>query len=143
MLKLKIVTPERVLHEGEVNQVTLPTQLGQVTILPHHIPLVSVLSHGEIIVTSAHDEILIAIEGGFVEIVPDGLVVLADAGQMASEIDEHKVQEAIRRAEETLATTGTHDRNYEMLRALIERETSKIKVARRYKERGVHTKGTE
>lgn len=143
ILHLKIVTPERVLHEGEVEHVTLPTPLGQITILPHHIPLVSVLSAGEIIARSAHEEIDIAIEGGFVEIVPDGLVVLADAGMMAQEIDEAKVQEAIIRAEKALATTGIHDKNYEMLQALIERETSKIKVARRYKERGLHTKGTE
>ena len=139
-LKLKIVTPERVLHEGEVERATLPTQMGQITILPHHIPLVSVLSHGEISAVSAHEEIFIAIEGGYVEIIPDGLVVLADAGQMAAEIDEAKVQEAIDRAAQALATTGAHDYNYEMLRALIERETSKIKVARKYKERGIHTR---
>ncbi|MFH0873996.1 MAG: ATP synthase F1 subunit epsilon [Candidatus Komeilibacteria bacterium] len=143
LLHLKIVTPERVLHEGEVEQVTLPTPLGEITILPHHIPLVSVLSPGEIIVKSAHEEVFIAIEGGFVEIIPDGLVVLADAGQMAAEIDEARVQEAIERAQKALATTGVQDKNYEMLRALIERETSKIKVARRYKDRGIHTKGTE
>lgn len=133
-LKLKIVTPERILHDGEVTQVSLPTPQGQITILPHHIPLITVMSHGEIEAKGEHQDTLISVEGGFVEIIPNGLVILADAGQMAVEIDETKVKEAIERAQKALETTGIHDPNYEMLRALIERETSKIKVARKYKD---------
>mgnify|MGYP001586348723 CR=1 FL=1 len=140
ILNLKIVTPERVLFEGEVTQVTLPSSSGQITILPHHITLISSLTAGEIRYQAEHQEGFIAIEGGFVEIVPHGLVVLADAGQMASEIDDTKVRQAIERAQKALETTGIQDRNYEMLRALIERETSKLNVSRKFKERGGHTK---
>lgn len=137
IINLKIVTPERLLFEGEVTQVTLPSTLGEITILPHHIPLLSTLVAGEVSYLGEQTRGSVAIEGGFVEIVPHGLIVLADAAQMAREIDEAKVREAIERAEKALASTGVHDKNYEMLRALIERETSKLKVFRKYKEKHI------
>jgi len=139
---LKIVTPERVLHDGEVSQVTLPTLQGQITVLPQHIPLITVMAAGEIEAKTSHEVILIAVEGGFVEVKPDGLVILADAGQMATEIDEKKVNEAIERAQKALETTEVHDHNYEILRAMIERETSKLKIYKKYREHG-HSKRPE
>jgi F-type H+-transporting ATPase subunit epsilon len=132
---LKIVTPHRVLHDGQVSQISIPTPQGQITVLPHHIPLVSVVSAGPIEIKADHDDILIAVEGGFVEVAPGGIIILADAAHMADEIDEAKVHEAIERAQKALETSEVHDHNYEMLRALIERETSKMKVLKTYQSR--------
>ncbi len=142
-LHLKIVTPNRILHDGEVSQISLPTPQGEVTVLPHHIPLISMISAGAIEAKADEGDVLISVEGGFVEVTPDGITVLADAAHMADEIDETKVKEAIERAEKALETTEVHDHNYEMLRALIERETSKIKVLRRFKDRGIRIKREE
>ncbi len=140
---LKIVTPNRILHDGAVSQISLPTPQGEITVLPHHIPLISMISAGAIEAKAEHDDIFIAVEGGFVEVTPDGITILADAAHMADEIDEVKVNVAIERAQNALETSEVHDHNYEMLRALIERETSKIKVLRRFRERGIRIKREE
>jgi len=140
-LNLKVVTPERVLHEGEIDQATLPTAMGQITVLPHHIPLVSNLVPGEIVIKHGQEEIFIVCDGGFVEVTPGGLVVLADAGQRADEVDEQIVEEAIKRAEQALAQAGTADPNYAVLRGKLDREMSRLRVARRYKQRGATRTG--
>lgn len=138
-LNLKIVTPERVLYEGEVDQVSLTTQMGQITVLPNHIPLVANLQPGEIIIKKGHEYLDIASQGGFVEISPLSVVVLADAAARADELDEKQVEEAVKRAEAAVSQVGVADHDYAALKAMLDVEVSKLRVARRYKQRGFRT----
>ena len=99
-INIKITTPERVVMSDEVDGVVLPTAMGEIGILPHHIPLVALLAPGEIRVKKNNEELLLAVSGGFIEVQPTRVVVLADTAEHAEEIDEQRAEEARKRAEE-------------------------------------------
>ncbi|MFA6255180.1 MAG: F0F1 ATP synthase subunit epsilon [Patescibacteria group bacterium] len=134
-LKFKIVTPEKVVFEQEIDQVTLPTQTGQITVLPNHIPLLSALQAGELVIKSDGKETPLAIAGGFVEVKPDSeIVVLTENAEHAQEIDIARAEEAKKRAEDLLKNTKDKEAvDYTALTAKIERELARLKVARKHK----------
>lgn len=131
----KIVTPERVVFEKQVSQVTLPTALGEITVLPNHIPLVSSMMAGEISLKDEHGkEEFFSVSGGFAEVYPRAFVILADTAEMAHELDEARATEAHRRAAELLHTrAGSMDHDYAALKVLMDKELARLKVARRHK----------
>ena len=139
----KIVTPERVVSEQEVTQATLPTAMGHITVLPHHLPLVSVVVPGEIIVRDdkGNDHAL-AVSGGFVQVHPKKLILLADTAEMAHELDEMQIETAHKRAQDLLDSKGgIRDKEYAALKILMDRELARLKVVRRHKKRGIRTSG--
>ncbi len=84
----KIITPERVVFSDEVDQVTMMTKSGEITVLPHHIPLVTLLQPGELRYKKNGDDQYIAVSGGFAEVRPDNsIVILADTAEHAHEIN--------------------------------------------------------
>src|ERR1041385_6280413 len=104
-LKLKIVTPERLVLEEMAEQVSLPTTLGEITVLPDHIPLITSLTSGDIVAVSAGEHVPFAVVGGFLEIKKNQegiteVAVLADFAEHVSELSDEKIEEAKRRAEE-------------------------------------------
>lgn len=134
-INFKIVTPERVVYEKDIYQVSLPTAAGEITVLPHHIPLVTVLKTGEMLIKDEDGERPIAVAGGFVE-VKDGehLVVLADNAERAEEIDVERAEKAKARAEEQMkAIKAGDDIDFARLQAVIEREMNRIKVGKKYR----------
>ena len=135
IINFKIVTPERVVYEKTIHQVTLPTAAGEITVLPHHIPLVTVLKTGEMLIKDEDGERPIAVAGGFVE-VKDGehLVVMADNAERAEEIDVERAEKAKARAEEQMkASKAGDDIDFARLQAVIEREMNRIKVGKKYR----------
>src|SRR2546423_14653066 len=84
---LEIVTPERLAYSGEVDSVQVPGSEGEMGIPPHHAPLVSMLGIGELVIRTGGAEELFAIAGGFVQVRPDKVVVMAETADMASAID--------------------------------------------------------
>lgn len=139
-LKLKIVTPEKILFEDKVSQLSVSTVMGEITILPNHIPLVSQLAPGEIAVKNNGNEVdLMAVSGGFIEVLPDQVVILADTAERAEDIDEARAEEARARAEEVLKTKVADAESFALFTAKIEKELARLKVARKYKQRGVRT----
>jgi len=101
-LKLDIVTAERVVYSDEADVVVAPGIDGQLGILPHHAPLMTTLQPGELWVRKGGEEFSLAISGGFLEVRPDRVIILADAAERAEEIDVSRAEEAKRRAEERL-----------------------------------------
>ena len=136
--KFKIVTPERLLYSGEVTQVTLPTTSGEVTILPNHIPLISEIAPGEIRITASHENAVISVDGGFLEVMPQGVVVLADAANRVEELDAQALEQAVKRAEEALKTIPVMDQSYAVLKARLDREMSRLHIARKYHRKNVN-----
>ena len=131
-LKLKIVTPEKVVLSDEVSQVSLDTVMGQITVLPNHIPLVSQLVPGEITVKrEGKEEDWMAISGGFVEVLPDEVVILADTAEYAEDIDETRAEEARSRATELLKEKIVDEADYTMVAAKLQKELARLKVVRR------------
>ena len=91
-LQLEIVTPERQVYSDEVDSVQLPGSEGELGVLPHHAPLVSTLGVGELRFRKGGVEESFAIVGGFLQVRPDRVVVLAETADMASEIDLEKAR---------------------------------------------------
>ena len=134
-IKFEIVTPERVVLKEEITQITLPTKAGEITVLPDHIPLVSSLVPGVIHVKkrNGEDEIM-SISGGFLEVLKDKVVILADTAERAEELDMSRAEEAHKRAAELKekARRG-EDVNFAEVNAAIERELARTKAVRRWR----------
>ena len=128
-IKLDIVTVERSVYSDDVDMVIAPGIEGQLGILPHHTPLMTALQAGELRVRKGREEISLAISGGFLEIRPNKVVVLADAAERADEIDIARAEEAKRRAQKQLAERripGVDDARAE---AALRRSLARLKVA--------------
>jgi len=134
-INLKITTPERVVFEGQVDEVVLPTAMGEIGILPHHIPLVALLAPGEIRVKKNNEEILLAVSGGFIEVQPQRVIVLADTAEHAAEIDEERAEEARKRAQELVKKKQTDAADFALVAAKLEKELARLRVARKYRSR--------
>jgi len=134
-IKFEIVTPERVVLKEEITQITLPTKAGEITVLPDHIPLVSSLVPGVIHVKkrNGEDEIM-SISGGFLEVLKDKVVILADTAERAEELDMSRAEEAHKRAADLKekARRG-EDVNFAEVNAAIERELARTKAVRRWR----------
>ena len=101
-IKLDVVTAERVVFSDDVDVVIAPGVEGQLGILPHHAPLMTMLKPGELLVRKDGEEFSLVITGGFLEVRPDRVIVLADAAERVEEIDVARAEEARRRAQERL-----------------------------------------
>ena len=137
-IKLKVVTPERVVIELDVYQATLPILHGEITILPNHVPYIGALSAGEILIrTEANGaETSLATSGGFVEFHENKLSILADTAERADEIDLARAEEARTRAEALKKErVSMDDEEYARTAAALEKEMARVKVARRHHSR--------
>lgn len=130
-LKLEITTPEKVIFSEEVNEVVIPTPLGEIGVLAHHIPLVSLLSPGEMRIKKDKETIYMAVSGGFIEVRPDKVVILADTAEREEEIDEKRAAEAISRAEKLKKEKRLDATQFANVSAKIEKELARLKVVRR------------
>ncbi len=134
-MQFKIVTPEREVFADDVTQVSLATTMGEITILPHHIPLVCNLVPGEVKYKKNDEENSIAISGGFAEVRDDGsVVILADTAEHAHEIDLTRAEEAKTRADKLMAEArNKEDVDYSALSVKLERELARLRVGKRYR----------
>jgi F-type H+-transporting ATPase subunit epsilon len=130
-LRLEIVTPEKLAYEDEVESVVLPGSEGELGVLPHHAPLVSTLGAGELRLRKGGQEESFAIVGGFLQVLPDKVVVMAETADMASEIDLEKAQEARRKAEQALEGGFVEGADLAAARASLQAALIRIRVAER------------
>ena len=138
-IKLEIVTPERLVFDETVDGVTLPGSEGELGVLPHHAPLVSTLGVGELHIRSGGNEEWFAIVGGFVQVLPDKVVVMAETADMASEIDLEKAAEARRDAERALESGYVEGADLSTARAALQAALLRERVAqRRHREGARH-----
>ena len=129
--KLEIVTPERLSYADEVDMVTIPTAQGEIGILAHHMPLVSIISPGEIKIKKDRDINYMAITGGFVQVTSTKVMVLADAAERAEEIDMERALRARERAQKLLEEKRLDKMSHAETMASLQRALTRIKVARR------------
>jgi F-type H+-transporting ATPase subunit epsilon len=135
-LQLEIVTPERLAYSGEVDMVLVPGVDGELGILPHHAPLVSLLGLGELRLRRGQDEESFAIVGGFLQVRPDKVVVMAETADLDSEIDLERAREARREAERALESGFHEGADLAAARAQLQQALLRVRVAerRRYRE---------
>lgn len=131
-LHLTITTPERVVLESEVSSVNVPTVDGEIGLLPDHIPLVSLLAPGELrAVTTAGEEQVMAVSGGFIEVRDNAVVILADTAEKAEEIDETRAQAAREKAQKLMQERATDDVGFADAQAAMAKELARLKVVRK------------
>ena len=140
-IQLEIVTPERLVYQDEVESVNVPGVEGELGILPHHAPLVSTLGYGELRIRKGGAEESFAIVGGFVQVRPDKVVVMAETADLASEIDLERAQEARREAERALETGYTEGADLSAARAVLQQALMRIRVAERRHREGPRRRG--
>jgi len=140
-IQLDIVTPERLAFSEEVDAVTVPGSEGELGILPHHAPLVSTLGVGELRIRKGTTEESFAIFGGFLQVLPDKVIVLAETADMASEIDLEKAQEARREAEKALETGYHEGADLSAARASLQLALLRIRVAEGRRREGRRHRG--
>ncbi len=140
-IMLEIVTPERLAYSEEVDLVVLPGSEGEMGVLPHHAPLVSTLGVGELRIRKGGVEESFAIAGGFVQVRPDKVVVMAETADMASEIDLEKAQEARREAERALESGYHEAADLAAARAALQQALLRIRVAERRHREGPRRRG--
>ena len=138
-IRLDIVTAEREVYAGDVDVVVAPGVEGQLGILPHHAPLMTTLQAGELIVRKGGEEVSMCISGGFLEVRPDRVIVLADAAERAEEIDIARAEEAKRRAQERLAERKTPVVDEARAEASLRRALTRLSVAEKKRKRRART----
>jgi F-type H+-transporting ATPase subunit epsilon len=100
IIKFEIATPERVVLREDIVQVTVPTKQGEITVLPGHIPLVASLMPGVIEIRKPGGQAdVMSVSGGFIEVLKDKVVILADTAERAEELDEARIETARQKAE--------------------------------------------
>lgn len=134
-LRLDIVTIERLIYSGEVDMVIAPGIEGELGILPHHAPLLTALKYGELRVRRGDDEDIYAIGGGFIEVLPLQVTVMADTAERAEEIDLERAEHARQRAQELLLDQAQEDVDFSAATSSLQRSVTRIKVARAGKRR--------
>lgn len=133
-MKLTLTTPERqLLNESDVEKVTVPTAEGEITVLPSHIPLISALGRGEMLVfVKGKEPEPVFISGGVIQVFDDNINILANLAEKAAEIDEASIEEAIRRAKENVKEAET-DVNIAEIQAKLANDLARLKLASKYK----------
>ena len=138
-LKLKIVTPERLIIEEDVDQVTFPTTEGELTILPNHIPLIAGLASGDVVAVLNGEHMPWAVAGGFVEVKQGengqtAVAVLADFAEHVSELSDEAIVKAKARAEELRKQMeNTEHVDYEHFAAELERSLTRVRIADKWR----------
>ena len=138
-IRLDIVTAEREVYAGDVDVVIAPGVEGQLGILPHHAPLMTTLQAGELRVRKGGEEVSMAISGGFIEVRPDKVVVLADTAERAEEIDVARAEEAKQRARERLSEKQVIGADEARVEASLRRALIRLKVAEKRRKRRAGT----
>ena len=129
-LKLEIVTPEAKVYSEDVDMVTLPGSEGEMGIYPNHVPLMTQIVAGEVLVQKDREQVHLAVGEGFVEITGDRVSILTDMAIRDQDIDEAKSEDARRRAEARLQEKLTAEESA-VVQAALANAAAQLNVKRR------------
>ncbi len=141
LLQLKIVTPEKLIIEEMVEQVTIPTKEGEITVLADHIPLIAPLSSGDIVAFVNGEHLPIAVVGGFVEVKANEkgiteVAILADFAEHVGDISDEVIEKAKAKAEELRKKAINNEIvDFEHFESELERSLNRVKIADKWKNR--------
>ncbi len=140
--RLELVTAERMVYSDDVDMVIAWGTEGQLGILPLHAPLMTMLQPGELVVKKNDEEAYLAVTGGFMEVRPDKVIILADACERADEIDIARAQEARRRASELMKVPPA-EVDLATAEAALRRSMVRLKVAEKIRRRRGERRGSQ
>lgn len=129
-MKFKIVTPERIVLETEADSLTLPTSMGEITILPNHVPLVAQMMAGEVKYKQSGKDNFFAVSGGIIEVRKNNeIVILADTAEFGHEIDVERAEKAREAARKLMTQSYSDEKSYADASAAFQKELVRLKVA--------------
>lgn len=128
-IRLRVVTPNRLVLDEEVDEVTAPGELGEFGVLPNHIAFLSTLVPGELTYKQGASKSTLAISGGYAEVLDNVMTVLAPAAEFAAEIDTGRAQRAKEHAERLLAELNREEKDWLMAEAALQRALVRLQVA--------------
>src|SRR3989338_2942423 len=131
MIHAHIITPDGSIFDGEVDSLSLPTHDGEITVLPHHIPLISIVVPGTIVLRTGRDEHVFAVSHGVIEVDGKEIRILADTADRAEELQEAAVERAKSAAEKLLAEKRLDVEGFAEASAIMEREMARLSTIRR------------
>jgi F-type H+-transporting ATPase subunit epsilon len=134
-IRVDIVTAERLVFSEDADIVMVPGVEGELGILTHHEPIMTMIKPGEVLVRKGTEEHSLAVSGGFLEVKPDHITILADAAERADEIDIARAEAAKRRAEESLTGRTAQEVDTANAEASLRRALARIKVAEKRRQR--------
>ncbi|MBI2954571.1 MAG: F0F1 ATP synthase subunit epsilon [Chloroflexi bacterium] len=133
-IRIEVITGERVVYAEDADIVVAPGVVGELGILPQHAPLLTALQPGELLVRKGNEEIAMAVSGGFMEVRPDKVIVLADTAERAEDIDLARAQAAKQRAEQRIEEQ--RDRvDLTRAEAALQRSVARLKVVEKRRKR--------
>lgn len=134
-IKFEIATPERVLMKEEILSVSVPTTSGEVTILPDHIPLISILKSGVLEIHLLNGDIsLMSVSDGFLEVLKNKIVILADTAEKAEDLDEQRIKEAKEKAEAMRQSEKAKDEiEFTNIASRIEKELARERALNKWR----------
>ena len=134
-IRIDIVTAERLVFSQDADIVIVPGIEGEMGILPHHAPIMTMIKPGEVLIRKGTEEYSLAVSGGFLEVKPDHITILADAAERADEIDIARAEAAKKRAEERLAGKTVTEIDSANIEAALRRALARLKVAEKRRQR--------
>lgn len=133
-MKLEIVTPEERAVSEDIDQVSIPTLDGQITVLPHHIPIVTNVIPGELIIKKGDKTSYLVTGDGFAQVTKDRVAVLTDLAKTSEAIDEKAAEEARKRAEEALKQrSALTNEEFALAAAELQKALASLRVKRRHR----------
>jgi len=129
-IDLQIVTPDRLIVHEQVDEIQIPGSEGYFGVLPGHTPMLAALAVGEMWYRKGQDRTFLAIAGGFAEVLPDRVTMLATLAERAEEIDPARAEAAKQRAEQRLAQPSG-DIDYERARVSLQKSLARLQVSSR------------
>jgi F-type H+-transporting ATPase subunit epsilon len=137
MLKLKVLTPDKIIIDEVVDSISLPTTTGMITVLNKHVALVSTIKSGEMVIKKGGKGVGYSVYKGLVNVRPHfkgitEVVVLLERGEMIEELDHDRAEEALKRAE-TLRDEQTEDREFSLFEGHVEKELNRVRIAKKYR----------
>jgi F-type H+-transporting ATPase subunit epsilon len=133
-LRLKVVSQHEELFSGDVDIVLAPGMEGQLGILPNHAPLIAQLAIGELVTRAGDEEYAFAVHGGFLHVLPDEVIVLADVAERVEEIDIKRAEQARQRALEMLQKSPPPEER-RLTESALRRSRVRLKLARERRRR--------
>ncbi len=134
MIHLQIITPEKTVFDEEVDQVSLPTTQGQITVLPHHLGLITSIEPGELIYKKHNKETTLAAGFGFAQVTEGNVKVLVDLALEDTEMEEKAIEAAQKEAEEALKQKHTlSEEEYATTAANLQKSLAQLKIKRRHR----------
>ncbi len=140
MLKLKVITPDKIITDEVVDSITLPTTSGMITVLNKHVALVSTIKAGEMVIKKGGKGVGYSVYKGLVNVRPNvkgitEVVVLLERGEMIEELDHDRAEEALKRAI-ALKEENAENVDFSFFEGHVEKELNRVKIAKKYRNRG-------